>query len=201
MLLYLTIFHNNVINVTIDFVFNELIYDFKINDTLNMLKNLFVENYFKFKQIKREFAKKIMIFVNVMHKRRYDQTYINIQFKIENYVFFELYFDYIILDLSNHKFNQQRVDLFKIIEKIDTLTYRFELSFVMKIHFVIFITQLKFASSSNSDSYQRSKSNNSSSIITKNDDFNDFTQTFNYEIERLLNRRIISTNKINYLMK
>ena len=121
--------------------------------------------------------------------------------KLKITFFFELYSDYIIFDLSNYKFNQQRVDSFKIIEKIDTLTYRFELSFVMQIHFVIFITQMKFVSLSNSDSYQRSKSNNSSSIITKNDDFSDFTQTFNYEIKRLLNRRIISTNKINYLMK
>ena len=200
-LLYLTTFHNNAINVTIDFAFNELIYDFRINDILNMLKNLFVENYFKFKQIKRESTKKIIIFVNVMHKRRYDQTHTNIQFKIENYVFLELYFDYIIFDLSNHKFSQQRVDFFKITKKIDILTYRFELSFVMQIHFVIFIAQLKFASSSNSDSYKRSKSNNSSSIITKNDDFDDFRQTFSYEIERLLNRRIISTNRINYLVK
>ena len=201
MLLYLTIFHNNAINVTIDFAFNELIYDFRINDTLSMLKDLSVENYFKFRQIKRESAKKIMIFANVMHKRRYDQTHINIQLKIESYVFLELYFDYIISDLSNHKLSQQRVDSFKIIEKIDTLTYRFELPSVMQIHFVIFIAQLKFASSSNNDLYQRSKSNNSSSITTKNDDSNDFTQTSNYEIERLLNRRVISTNRINYLIK
>ena len=201
MLFYLTIFHNNVINVTIDFAFNELIYDFRINDTLNMLKNLSVENYFKFRQIKREFAKKIIVFANVMHKRRYDQTHINIQLKIEDYAFLELYFDYIIFDLNNHKFSQQRVDFFKITKKIDTLTYRFELSFVMQIHLVIFIAQLKFASSSNSDSYQRSKSNNSSSIITENDDFDDSTQTSSYEIERLLNRRIISINKINYLVK
>ena len=201
MLLYLTIFHNNAINVTIDFAFNELIYDFRINDTLSMLKDLFAENYFKLKQIKREFAKKIMIFVNVMHKRRYDQIHINIQFKIEDYAFFELYFDYIIFDLSNHKFSQQRVDSFKIIEKIDTLTYRLELSSIMQIHFVIFIAQLKSASSSNSDSYRRSKSNNSSSITTKNDDSDDSTQISSYEIERLLNRRIISTNRINYLVK
>ena len=166
-----------------------------------MLKNLFVENYFRFRQIKRESAEKIMIFANVMHKRRYDETHTDIQFKIDDYAFFKLHVDYIIFDLSNHKFSQQRVDSFKIIDRIDTLTYRFELSSVMQIHFVIFITQLKFASSSNNDSYQRSRSNNSSSIITENDDFDDFTQTFNYEIERLLNRRIISTDKINYLIK
>ena len=166
-----------------------------------MLKNLFVKNYFRLKQIKRESAKKIMIFANVMHKRRYDETHINIQFKIDDYAFFKLHVDYTIFDLNNHKLNQQRVDSFKIIDKIDTLIYRFELSFVMQIHFVIFITQLKFASSSNNDSYQRSRSNNSSSITTKNDDSNDFTQTSNYEIERLLNRRIISTNRINYLIK
>ena len=200
-LLYLTISHNNVTNVTIDFALNELIYDFRINDTLNMLKNLFAENYFRLRQIKRESAKKIMIFANVMHKRRYDEVHIDIQFKIDEYAFLKLHADYTISDLSNHKLNQQRVDSFKIIDRIDTLTYRLELSFVMQIHLVIFIAQLKFASSSNSDSYQRSRSNNSSSITTKNDDSDDFTQTSNYEIERLLNRRIISTNRISYLVK
>ena len=168
-LFYLTISHNNVINATIDFALNELIYDFKINDTLNMLKNLFVENYFRLKQIKREFAKKTMIFVNVMHKQRYDETHIDIQFKIDDYAFLKLHVDYTIFDLNNHKLNQQRVDSFKITDRIDTLTYRFELSFVMQIHFVIFVTQLKFASLSNNDSYQWSRLNNSSSIITEND--------------------------------
>ena len=136
-----------------------------------------------------------------MHKRRYDETHIDIQFKIDDYVFFKLHVDYIIFDLSNHKFNQQRVDSFKIINKVDTLTYRLELLSVMQIHLVIFIAQLKFASSLNNDSYQRSKSNKSSSINTKIDDFDDFTQTFNYKIERLLNRRITSINRINYLVK
>ena len=201
MLFYLTISNNNVANVIIDFVFNELFYDFKINDILIMFKNLFIENYFRFKQIKREFIEEIMTFVNIMHKRRYDDVYINVQFKINNYVFFKLHVEYIIFDLNNHKFNQQRVDSFKIIDKIDTFVYRLELLFIMQIHFVIFITQLKFASTLNNDFYRRFKSNNSSFVITKNDDFDDFTQTFNYEIERLFNKRIIFIDKINYLIK
>ena len=74
-----------------------------------------------------------------MHKRRYDEVYIDIQFKIDDYAFFKLHVDYIIFDLSNHKLNQQRVDSFKIIDRIDILIYCFELSFVMQIHLVIFI--------------------------------------------------------------
>ena len=87
----MTISNNNVANVIIDFAFNEFFYDFKINDILIMLKILFVENYFRLKQIKREFVEKIMTFVNVMHKRRYDDVHIDVQFKINDYVFFKLY--------------------------------------------------------------------------------------------------------------
>ena len=71
-----------------------------------MLKNLFVENYFRFKQIKREFVEKIMTFINVMHKYRYNEIHIDVQFKIDDYIFFKLHIEYIIFDLNNHKFNQ-----------------------------------------------------------------------------------------------
>ena len=72
-----------------------------------------------------------MMFVNVMHKRRYDETHIDFQFKINCYVFFKLHVEYIIFDFNNHKLNQQNIDFFKIIDKIDIMIYRFQLSFVM----------------------------------------------------------------------
>ena len=72
----------------------------------------------------------------------------------------------------------------------------------MQIHLVIFITQLKLVSTFDNDFYQRIKQNaiNSSSIETKNDDEKS-NLAFNYEIERLLNRRIIVIDRINYLIK
>ena len=61
---------------------------------------------------------------------------------------------------------------------------------------------MKFVSTFDNDFYQRIKQNviNSSSIETKNDDEKS-NLAFSYEIERLLNRRIIIIDRINYLIK
>ena len=53
-----------------------------------------------------------------------------------------MYHDYFIFEINLKLFNQ-RVDLFKVLEKVENLTYQFELSDVMRIHLIIFITQLK----------------------------------------------------------
>ena len=199
---YLTISFNNVVNAIIDYVSNEFIYDFRVNNTLNLLKNLSTKNYDHLRQIKRDSTKKIIVFVNVMHKLRYDFAYKNIKLTINNYVFLRLHVDYIIFELSNKKLNQQRVDSFKILKKINILIYWLQLSFVMKIHSMIFIIQLKFVSTFDNDFYQQIKQNaiNSLFVETKNNDKKS-NLTFNYEIERLLNRRIIVINRINYLIK
>ena len=72
----------------------------------------------------------------------------------------------------------------------------------MKIHSMIFIIQLKFVSTFDNDFYQQIKQNaiNSLFVETKNNDKKS-NLTFNYEIERLLNRRIIVIDRINYLIK
>ena len=72
---YLTILFNNVVNVIIDYVSNEFIYDFRVNNTLNLLKNLSTKNYDRLRQIKRDSTKKTIVFANVMHKFRYDSIY------------------------------------------------------------------------------------------------------------------------------
>ena len=94
-----------------------------------------------------------MIFVNVMHKRRYNQNHKNVEFVVNNFVFLRLHVDYIIFDLINKKLNQQRVDSFKILVKMSILIYKLNLSSIMQIHSIISITQLKLAQSSNNDSY------------------------------------------------
>ena len=74
-LLYLQTKSNNVKQLSIDFVFNELAYDFKINDTFDMLVDLFSQNYQRLRQIKRKNVEIVMTFVNVVNKIRYDQNY------------------------------------------------------------------------------------------------------------------------------
>ena len=58
-----------------------------------------------------------------MHKLRYDFTHKNVKLIVNNYVFFRLHVDYIIFERSNKKFNQQRVNSFKILKKINVLIY------------------------------------------------------------------------------
>ena len=103
-----------------------------------------------------------------MHKRRYDDMHIDIFVKltVSSYVYLRFFNEYIISGLNSRKLNQQRIESFKILIRIDTLTYRLELFSVMIIHSAIFIAQLKSASTSDANFYRRSKSNmnNSSSI-------------------------------------
>ena len=138
-MLYLTTINNNITNVTIDFAFNELIYKFRINDLLKLLKNLLTKNYNRFRLIKRKFVEKTIIFVNVIQKLRYNATYTNLKLAVDDYVYLCLYNNYTISNFINKKLNQQRVNFFKILKKIDILIYRLELFLIMKIYSIIFI--------------------------------------------------------------
>ena len=51
---------NNVIHVIIEFAFNELAYDFKINDIFDLLTNLSSKNYNQLRQFKRKKTKFVM---------------------------------------------------------------------------------------------------------------------------------------------
>ena len=167
-----------------------------------MLKNLSTKNYFCFRQIKREFVKKTITFVNIIKKLKYDAKY-KIYFKliVDDYALC-FYNNYIISNFTNRKFNQQRINFFKILKKIDTLVYRFELSSIIKIHSIIFITQLKLSLTFDADFYRCSRSNqkNSSSIQIKNNNESKNSIKF-YEIENLLNKRISFIDRVTYLIK
>ena len=65
---YLQTESNNVKQIFIGFVFNELAYNFKINDSLDMLADLFSQNYQRLRQIKKKDAEIVMTFANVVSK-------------------------------------------------------------------------------------------------------------------------------------
>ena len=56
----------------IDFIFNKLAYDFKINDSFDIFVDLLSQNYQCLRQIKRKNVEIIMTFVNVVNKVRYN---------------------------------------------------------------------------------------------------------------------------------
>ena len=196
---FIQIDNNNVVHVITEYASNELVYEFKINDTLDMLANLSFENYNQLRQIKRENVEIAMTFANALNKTRYDAIHKTLKFKIDDKTYLRLHHDYTISNLSNHKLSKQRVKFFSIIEKIDNFAFRLQLSSVMKIHSVVSIAQLK-SITRDTNSYDRIANRNSSSIHEEQSTAL-IEQTSLYEIERLLNRRIIFIDRINYLIK
>ena len=164
-----------------------------------MLTNLSFENYNQLRQIKRKNVEVAMTFANALNKARYDEVHKALKINIDDKMYLRLHHDYIIFDLFNHKLSKQRIKFFSVIEKIDNLAFRLQLFFVMKIHFVVSIAQLK-SITRDTNSYDRIANKNSSSIHEEQSTAL-IEQVSLYEIERLLNRRIISTDRINYLVK
>ena len=171
---YLQARNNNVTHVFIDYAFNELIYDFKVNDNVDLLTNLSSKNYNRLRLIKREKTQIVMIFVNVMNKARYDLHHktITSMIEVEFMIYLRLHQKYIISKLINKKLFNQRVDLFKIIEVVDKSKqiYRLKLSSIMKIHSIISITQLK-SITLEANFYNRFVDRDFSSIEKTNSDF------------------------------
>ena len=54
-------------------------------------------------------------------------------------MYLRLYYEYKIPRIKNYKLYNQRVDLFKILEKIKRLIYRLDLSPLMKIYSIILV--------------------------------------------------------------
>ena len=86
----------------------------------------------------------------------YNSKYKALYIKSEEEIFLSLHYDYTLRDLRNKKISSQRAKLFKIIKKVNKLTYKLQLSSLIKIYSIISITQLK-SISSRSNSYQRSR--------------------------------------------
>ena len=80
-----------MIYVTIDYVSNELIYDFKINNIFDLLVDLSLKNYSQLRQLKRKNVEAVIIFVVVFNKLRYNAIHKIIDIKVENKIYFRLY--------------------------------------------------------------------------------------------------------------
>ncbi len=175
---------NNFSNVSIAISFNEILYDFKIAKSLDVLAN----NDDSFTSLEEERVvlraktKEAISFVNVVMKIRYDQDRTLLHFEVENFVYLILHKEYTQSKLTNKKFNKQRLELIKILNKIKNLVYKLNISFLWKIHSIIFI--IHFESSSSIDFYFRQISESKSVENVQND-------KNKYEIEKILAKRVI----------
>ena len=85
---------NNSINVIIDLLLNEIIYNFKIR---KVLITLFVEQIVDLLTQQLKYQQKIVdviAFVNVKVKIYYNARHTPLLLKVEDYVYFRLYYNY-----------------------------------------------------------------------------------------------------------
>src|SRR5947207_8623659 len=89
----------------------------------------------------------------------------------EAFVILKLHHEYHISDIKNKKLAIQQVDCFSIKQQISLLAYKLKLSANMKIHSVIFITNLESVSSDKN--FYKQSHNDHSLSVKKNQNIND----------------------------
>ena len=121
---------NNSINI--DSFSNEIVYDFISIQIIDLIKFIDV-NIFEFTLKKRRFITRqnvndVIIFDQMNAKFHYDKKHEFMFMKQKNVAFIKLHKNYNIFSIINKKYDQQFVEFFIIIEKIDRLIYRLNTS-------------------------------------------------------------------------
>ena len=198
------IFNNIIINI--DKTFNEIFYDFTLSHSRNLLSKSLANVTLTFSSIVYRSTQRIIRFEIIdviafaqMHaKYYYDKKHASIFMKIDEWTLFRLHKNYkiSITIRLNKKYAQQYVDLFQIIKRIERLVYRLVISINWRIHNVFTIVQLKSCSSSDDDSYRRSRLAKFDSMFVEDD----IDQVKSWKLNRLVNKRI-SQREIEYFVR
>ena len=198
---------NNVNSITIDKNSNEIFYDFTSIQVFDLWKFFEDEQVnessskFNFFIVVRVRVKIIdfIVFAQMKIKRHYDNKHTSIYMRENDYVFIKFHHDYDIsfTTVLESKYNQQYVKFFRILKRIDKLTYRFDLFNHWRIHFVLFIVQLKSCFDLTTNLFNRSRLNHSNSVFVKKN----IERVKSYEIERLINKRQTKRRESKYLIR
>ena len=168
-------------------------------DDSSILTNLFVDINFVFVVRARVEIVNVIIFVQIKVKCNYNEKHKSIYMRKKNYALIKLYYNYDIFftTIFERKYNQQYVDFFRVLKRVDRFVYRFNLFVHWRIHSILFITQLKSTLTSKNDFFQRFKSNYSNWIFVKK---NTKRVKF-YKIKRFVNKRQTKCCESKYLIR
>jgi transposase InsO family protein len=172
---------NNTRSAITEKISNELLYEITSNLSLNIFSsNKIVVNH---TQLRKE-AQNVIDWAQMINKIHYDRRHSSLFLKMNEWVLLRLHHEYFISESKDiiKKIFTQYVRLFKIVQRIERLIYRLNVSSNWKIHSVFIVTQLKSVSDSAKDSFNRSRSTHSSSMTNTQNE---------YEIERILNKRTV----------
>ncbi len=128
---------NNSANVATKLSFNEIIYDFKVLESLNFLIDVNVikkandVNSFTILEnervILRKKAEETIVFANANMKIRYDFTRKSLNLTTDNQVYVRLHKEYTQSSIISRKYSKQRLESVKVLERINKLAYRLDI--------------------------------------------------------------------------
>jgi hypothetical protein len=123
----------------------------------------------------------------MINKTHYDRRHSSLFLKVDEWAMLRLHHEYFISESKDmiKKISTQYVESFKVVQRVKRLAYRLAISEDWKIYSVFSIAQLESTSDSAQNLYNRLRSTNSSSV----------TNSQNYEIERLLNKRVVKRDQ------
>ena len=189
----------NNVTIIIDKSFNEIFYDFTSIQSLNFfLQKIFTNLSLKNNRlITRSKTFDVIVFDQMNVKFHYNRKYQSLFMKSKNYVLIRLHKNYNILFVISKKIDQQYVEFFLVIEKIERLFYRLIVSNHWRIYFVFNIAQLKSYFVFFDDFFRKFKFNQSNFVFVEKNIVN----VKFFEIKRFINKRQIKKKKSKYLIK
>ena len=119
----------NNVTIVIDKSFNEISYNFTSIQFLNLfLQKIFDLSLKNNRLIIRLKTFDVIVFEQMNVKFHYDKKHQSLFIKSKNYVLIRLHKSYNISFVINKKIDQQYVEFFRVIEKIERLFYRLIIS-------------------------------------------------------------------------
>jgi hypothetical protein len=187
----------NNFRCSLEKTFNGILYDFTSINSEDILYKSTADFENNVVRTRKKIADSLT-WTQVRMKSHYDRKHQSLNMKIEDFALLRLHKEYniSISKILERKLSQQYAKSFRILEKIESLVYRLNISQHWRIHSVISITQLESALNSIMNLYNKSRSNKSKSVYMKENTEN----VKSFEMKRLINKRNIA-REIEYLLR
>ena len=176
---------------------NEICYEFTSLRSADLIKNDTL-NSSLFKAQAKMHVNDSVTLTQLLSKNIYDRNHHFLQMNVENWTLLRLHKDYDIssTNVLKSKLSQQYTESFRIIEKVDNLAYKLDISVNWRVHSVFFIAHLESSPTSKNDSFKRTLSQSKSIYVE-----NDTNDVQSFEIERIIISRETRRRSIEYLVK
>lgn len=175
---------------------NEICYKFITLQSTNLLKQLLIE----IKTFFRAFVANVIAMTQMYFKAIYDDNHALLQINVDDWALLRVHKKYKIsfIVVSNRKFSQQEIEIFKILKRINNLAYKLNIFKEWRIWSIISIAQLKFLSTSHANSFKRNRASFFSVTIKEKSKSNNVKS---FEIEQIIVKRNNCKKNQKYLIK